>query len=197
MVANTGAYGTHPLTVQSNTGSKTLPIYPCANIRFEAEIVYTNLPPAGAFRGYGGPQGFFALESHIDEVAKQLGMHALELRRKNWLKEGDENPLARSHGAGKEGYAQIIESCGLPQCLQIVEEKLNWKEKRGKSGSGRFRRGVGISLAMHGTAIPGLDMAGASIKLNDDGSFNVLVGATDIGTGSDTVIAQIAAEVLG
>ncbi len=197
VLANTGAYGTHSMTVQSNTGSKTLPIYPCPNIRFVAEVVYTNLPPAGAFRGYGVPQGFFALESHIDEIAKQLGMDALEFRRKNWLKEGDENPLAEALGEGKEGFAQIIESCGLPQCLQIVEEKLNWREKRGKGGSGRFRRGVGVSLAMHGTAIPGLDMGGASIKLNDDGSFNILVGATDIGTGSDTVLAQIAAEVLG
>lgn len=197
VLANTGAYGTHSMTVQSNTGSKTLPIYPCPNIRFVAEVVYTNLPPAGAFRGYGVPQGFFALESHIDEIAKQLGMDALELRRKNWLKEGDENPLAKALGEGKEGYAQIIESCGLPQCLQIVEEKLHWREKRGKGGNGRFRRGVGVALAMHGTAIPGLDMGGASIKLNDDGSFNVLVGATDIGTGSDTVLAQIAAEVLG
>src|SRR5438477_2649528 len=196
LLANTGAYGTHALTVQSNTGSKTLPLYPCPNIRFVAEVVYTNLPPAGAFRGYGVPQGFFALESHIDEIARQLGIDALELRRKNWLKEGDENPLAKALGERKEGYGQIIESCGLPQCLQIVEEKLNWKEKRGQGGTGRFRRGVGVSLAMHGTAIPGLDMGGASIKLNDDGSFNVLVGATDIGTGSDTVIAQIAAEVL-
>ncbi len=197
VLANTGAYGTHALTVQSNTGSKSLPLYPCPNIRFEANIVYTNLPPAGAFRGYGVPQGFFALESHIDEIAKQLGMDALEFRRKNWLKEGDENPLAKALGEGKEGYSQIIESCGLPQCLQIVEDKLGWKEKRGKGGTGRIRRGVGIALAMHGTAIPGLDMGAASIKLNDDGSFNVLVGATDIGTGSDTVIAQIAAEVLG
>ncbi len=197
VLANTGAYGTHSMTVQSNTGSKPLPIYPCPNIRFEAVVVYTNLPPAGAFRGYGVPQGFFALESHIDEVAKQLGMDALELRRKNWIKEGDENPLAQALGEGKEGYAQVIESCGLPQCLDIVEEKLNWKEKRGKPGTGRYRRGVGVSLAMHGTAIAGLDMGGASIKLNDDGSFNLLVGATDIGTGSDTVIAQIVAEVLG
>lgn len=197
LLANTGAYGTHSLTVQSNTGSKSLPIYPCPNIRFNAEVVYTNLPPPGAFRGYGVPQGFFALESHMDEIAKQLGMDALELRRKNWIKVGDENPLAKALGEGKEGYTQIIESCGLPQCLQIVEEKLDWKEKRGKGGNGRFRRGVGVALAMHGTAIPGLDMGGASIKLNDDGSFNVLVGATDIGTGSDTVIAQIAAEVLG
>ncbi len=197
VLANTGAYGTHSLTVQSNTGSKPLPIYPCPNIRFEANVVYTNTPPPGAFRGYGVPQGFFALESHIDEIAKRLGMDALEFRRKNWIKEGDENPLARALGEGKEGYAQIIESCGLPQCLQIVEERLNWKEKRGKGGTGRFRRGVGVSLAMHGTAIAGLDMGGASLKLNDDGSFNLLVGATDIGTGSDTVLAQIAAEVLG
>jgi putative selenate reductase molybdopterin-binding subunit len=197
LIANTGAYGTHSLTVQSNTGSKTLPIYPCPNIRFMAEVAYTNMPPAGAFRGYGVPQGFFALESHIDEVAKQLGMDALELRRKNWIKEGDENPLAQALGEGKEGYTQIIQSCGLPQCLQIVEEKLDWQAKRGKPGTGRFRKGVGVSLAMHGTAIPGLDMGAASIKLNDDGSFNILVGATDIGTGSDTVIAQIAAEVLG
>src|SRR6266849_6241761 len=157
LLANTGAYGTHALTVQSNTGSKTLPLYPCPNIRFEAEVVYTNLPPAGAFRGYGVPQGFFALESHIDEIARQLGMDALQLRRKNWLREGDENPLAKALGEGKEGYGQIIESCGLPQCLQIVEEKLDWEEKRGKPGTGRFRRGVGVSLAMHGTAIPGLD----------------------------------------
>src|SRR6266849_4665993 len=194
---NIAAYGTHSLTVQSNTGSKTLPIYPCPNIRFMADVVYTNLPPPGAFRGYGVPQGFFALESHMDEIARQLGMDALELRRKNWIKEGDENPLAKALGEGKEGLAQVIQSCGLPQCLQIVEEKLEWKEKRGKRGNGRFRRGVGVALAMHGTAIPGLDMGGASIKLNDDGAFNVLVGATDIGTGSDTVIAQIAAEVLG
>jgi len=197
LLANTGAYGTHSMTVQSNTGSKTLPLYPCPNIRFEAEVVYTNLPPAGAFRGYGVPQGCFALECHIDEVAKQLGMDALEFRRKNWIKEGDENPLAKALGEGKEGYDQVIQSCGLPQCLQIVEERLSWKEKRGKGGTGRYRRGVGAAIAMHGTAIAGLDMAGASIKLNDDGSFNLLVGATDIGTGSDTVIAQIAAEVLG
>src|SRR6266516_4635869 len=197
VLANTGAYGTHSLTVQSNTGSKPLPIYPCQNIRFEAEVVYTNLPPPGAFRGYGVPQGFFALESHMDEVAKRIGMDALEFRRKNWIKVGDENPLAKALGEGKEGYTQIIESCGLPECLRIVEERLGWKEKRGKGVTGRFKRGVGVALAMHGTAIPGLDMGGASIKLNDDGSFNVLVGATDIGTGSDTVIAQIAAEVLG
>src|SRR5258708_27068282 len=152
LLDNTVAYGTHSLTVQSNTGSKTLPMYPCPNIRFVAEVVYTNLPPPGAFRGYGVPQGFFALESHIDEIAKQLGMDALELRRKNWIQEGEENPLAKVLGEGKEGYTQIIESCGLPQCLQIFEEKLGWKEKRGKGGTGRFPRGVGGSPAIHARA---------------------------------------------
>src|SRR5205085_11896526 len=119
---------------------------------FAAEVVYTNLPPPGAFRGYGVPQGIFALESHIDEVAKALGMDALELRRKNWIKQGQENPLAKALGEGKEGYGQIIESCGLPQCLQIVEEKLNWEEKRGRGGTGRFRRGGGVCRAIRATA---------------------------------------------
>jgi putative selenate reductase molybdopterin-binding subunit len=197
LLANTGAYGTHAMTVQSNTGAGVLPIYPCPNLRFEAHVVYTNLPPAGAFRGYGLPQGFFALESHIDEIARQLGMDALEIRRKNWIKMGDKILLARERGESKEGHDQVIRSCGLPECLRIVEEKVQWKEKRGKSGTARFRRGVGVALAMHGTVRAGLDMAGASLKLNDDGSFNLLVGATDSGTGSDTEIAQIVAEVLG
>src|SRR5947199_7989672 len=121
----------------------------------------------------------------MDEIANQIGMDALEFQRKNWIKVEDENPLAKALGEGKEGYTQIIESCGLPECLHIVEERLGWKEKRGKGVTGRFKRGVGVALAMHGTAIPGLDMGGASIKLNGDVSFNVLVGATDIGTGSD------------
>ena len=132
VLANTGAYGTHALTVQSNTGSKPLPIYPCQNIRFEAEVVYTNLPPPGAFRGYGVPQGFFALESHMDEVARQLGMDALEFRRKNWIKVGDENPLAKALGEGKEGYTQIIESCGLPECLRHSRGKIRLERKTRK-----------------------------------------------------------------
>ncbi len=194
VLANTGAYGMHALSASRNTGLQTLPLYPCPNLRFEAQVVYTNQPPAGAFRGYGAPQGFFALESHFDEIARQLGMDALELRRKNWLKVGDKLPLAHELGAGKE---QVIKSCGLPQCLQIVEEKVQWMEKRGKGGTGRFRRGVGVALAMHGPAVPGQDMAGASLKLNEDGSFNLLVGTVDSGTGSDTLLAQIVAEVLG
>ncbi|HEY7126910.1 MAG TPA: molybdopterin cofactor-binding domain-containing protein [Ktedonobacterales bacterium] len=197
VLANTGAYGTHALTVQSNTGSKSLPLYRSPNIRFIADVVYTNLPPPGAFRGYGVPQGIFALESHIDEVAKALGMDAIAFRQKNWIREGDENPLSVALGEGKEGLVQVIQSCGLPQCIERGKAAIVWDAKRGKPGEGRVRRGVGVAIAMHGTAIAGLDMGAASIKMNDDGSFNVLVGATDLGTGSDTVLAQIGAEVLG
>ncbi|MHB1638397.1 MAG: molybdopterin-dependent oxidoreductase [Candidatus Dormibacteria bacterium] len=197
VLANTGAYGTHAVTVQSNTGSKTLPIYRVANVRFVADVAYTNLPPAGAFRGYGAPQGFFALESHMDEVARRLGMDPLALRLQNCVREGDENILAVALGEGKEGLPQIIESCGLAACIAKGAAAIGWDREPKAQDPGPIRRGVGMAIAMHGTAIAGLDMGAASIKLNDDGSFNVLVGATDLGTGSDTVLAQIAAEVLG
>ncbi len=197
---NTGANGTHALDIQRSTGLQTLPLYPCPNIRFVSQAVYTNLPPAGSAHGYGMPQGFFALESQMDEVAKRLGMDALELRRKNWLVAGDKNLLAQAlndTNESKEHHNQVIKSCGLPQCLRMVAEKLDWKEKRGRDHTGRFRRGVGVALAMHGTAPLSTDMSAASIKLNEDGSFNVLVGAVDGGAGTDTMLAQIAAEVLG
>lgn len=197
LLANTGAYGGHSLTVQSNTGSKSLPLYRSPNVRFVADVVYTNLPVAGAFRGYGAPQGFFALESQMDEVAHALGMDPLEFRRRNWLRAGDDNPLSVALGEGREGFPQHIVTCGLPECVTRGAAAIEWDKKRGQHERGPTKRGVGVALSMHGSAIPGLDMGAASIKLNDDGSFNVLVGATDLGTGSDTILAQIAAEVLG
>ncbi|MGE5675237.1 MAG: molybdopterin-dependent oxidoreductase [Mycobacterium leprae] len=200
LVANTGAYGSHALTVQTNTGSKSLPLYRCPNIRFKAVVAYTNLPPAGAFRGYGGPQGYFALESHMDEVARAIGMDPLEFRLKNCLRAGDENPLARALGEGREGFEQKIVSCGLPECAAFGRTAIRWDSRHNEkaaSAAGTRRQGYGVAFAMHGTAIPGLDMGAASLKLNDDGTVNLLVGATDLGTGSDTVLAQIVAEVLG
>ncbi|HWI62688.1 MAG TPA: molybdopterin cofactor-binding domain-containing protein [Symbiobacteriaceae bacterium] len=196
VVANTGGYGSHALTVQSNTGSKAMALYKCPNIRFDCQTAYTNLPPAGAFRGYGGPQGFFAVECHLDEVANALKMDPLEFRLKNCLKAGDVNPLAEALGEGREGFEQRIVSCGLPQASEFGRQQIGWDDFRMPSGLQK-RRGVGVAFAMHGTAIPGLDMGAASIKMNDDGTFNLLVGATDLGTGSDTILAQLAAEVLG
>ena len=199
VIENTGAYGTHALTVMSVTGNRALSLYRCPNVRYEARAVYTNLAVAGAFRGYGCPQGFFALESHVDEVAASLGEDPLEFRRRNHVQEGDDQPIAEVLGEGKEGFKQIIRSCGLPQAIQLGAKAIGWKDraKKKRVGNGPLRRGVGMAIVCQASGIPGVDMGAASIKMNEDGSFNLLMGATDIGTGSDTMFCQIAAESLG
>jgi putative selenate reductase molybdopterin-binding subunit len=205
IVANTGAYGTHGLTVQTVTGLRGLSSYNCEHRRFDCQVVYTNLPVPGAYRGYGGPQALFSLESLMDEIAKALRIDPIELRRKNWVQAGDPLPIAPLLGEGEKETvisAPIILSCGLNECFEQGMEAIGWDRKlepgwRTVPGKPHLRRGLGAAMCMHGTAIPGLDMGAASIKINDDGSFNVLVGATDLGTGSDTALAQIAAEVLG
>jgi putative selenate reductase molybdopterin-binding subunit len=198
VVANTGAYGSHGLTVPSNTGSKTMPLYRSRNIRYTADVAYTNLPVAGAFRGYGAPQGYFALESLMDEIAHALGMDPLELRRKNLIGKGDTDPIAKKLGEGKEGFERVVRTCGMDDCIKLASEAVEGSASRGPTTPyGRKKRAVGFAICMHGTGIPGDDMAAATIKVNEDGSFNLLVGATDLGTGSDTVLGQMAAEVLG
>ncbi len=205
VVANTGAYGTHGLTVQTVTGLRGLSSYNCKNRLFDCTVAYTNLPVPGAYRGYGGPQALFSLESHMDEIAFALGLDPIDFRRKNWVQAGDPMPIAPLLGEGeKETVAEVprIESCGLNECFEQGMQAIEWDRKHQTGwhevpGKPHLRRGLGAAMCMHGTAIPGLDMGGASIKINDDGSFNLLVGATDLGTGSDTVLAQIAAEVLG
>jgi putative selenate reductase molybdopterin-binding subunit len=201
VLENTGAYGTHALTVMSVTGNRALSLYRCPNLRYEARAVYTNLAVAGAFRGYGCPQGFFALESHVDEVAQALGEDPLEFRRRNHVREGDDQPIAEVLGEGKEGFRQVIRSCGLPQAIEQGARAIRWAEKRtaegaGRSAGGHLRRGVGMAIVMQASGIPGVDMGAASLKMNEDASFNLLMGATDIGTGSDTMFCQIAAEAL-
>jgi putative selenate reductase molybdopterin-binding subunit len=197
VLENSGAYGTHALTVMSVTGSRALSLYRCPNLRYEARAVYTNLAVGGAFRGYGSPQGFFALESHVDEVALELGEDPLELRRRNHVREGDATPIAEVLGEGKEGYPQIVRSSSLPRAIELGAEAIGWREKRARpAGQGPRRRGVGMAIVMQASGIPGVDMGAASLKMNEDASFNLLVGATDIGTGSDTMFCQMAAEVL-
>ncbi len=195
---NTGAYGSHALTVVCNCGAKTLPLYRCPNIGFDADSVYTNLPVAGAYRGYGGTQAAFALEVVMDDAAAKLGLDPIELRRKLHIQAGEGSPVFRALGEGKEGVEQKIGSCKLPDCLNRGAAAIGWTEKRAAPrASGRYRRGVGMAALMQGSSIPEIDMGAASLKMNEDGSFNLLCGATDLGTGSDTVLAQIAAEALG
>ncbi|MBX3084997.1 MAG: molybdopterin-dependent oxidoreductase [Anaerolineae bacterium] len=197
IIGNTGAYGTHGLTVQTVSGLRGLSTYNVPYKKFECHVAYTNLPTPGAYRGYGAPQALYALEIHMEQIAEKLALDVLEFKRKNWVKVGDPLNMAVALGEGKEGFPQTVLTSGLAECVDLGAEAIGWHEKRGKRGDGKRKRGVGMAVCMHGTAIAGLDMGAASIKINDDGSFNVLVGATDLGTGSDTVLGQIAAETLG
>jgi putative selenate reductase molybdopterin-binding subunit len=212
VLSDTGAYGCHALTVTGNTGHKSMALYvgdgeyrKAPNIRFHADIVYTNTPPAGAFRGYGVPQGYWAVERHMEKIARAMGFDPLEFRLKNAIRPGEYHPFSTAWNEGREPRPEIIHTVGLEQCVQQGKAAIAWDDKFGnktwhenkKSGNSYAKKGIGAALVMQGTAIPYLDMGGASIKMNDDGSFNLLVGATDLGTGSDTVLAQMAAEVLG
>ncbi len=197
LIGNTGAYGTHGLTVQMVAGFRALTTYNAPYSRFLCDVVYTNIPTPGAYRGYGAPQGLFALEIHMEEIAEALGMDVVEFKRRNWIRVGDSMVMAKALGEGREGFEQIVHTSALEQAVEIGLRAMQWDEKRGKPGDGPVKRGLGLAIAMHGSGIAGLDMGAASIKINDDGSFNLMVGATDLGTGSDTVLAQIAAEALG
>jgi putative selenate reductase molybdopterin-binding subunit len=210
ILSDTGAYGGHALTVTGNTGHKSMALYVgdgnyrrSPNIRFHADIVYTNTPPSGAFRGYGVPQGFWAVERHMEKVSRTLGMDPVAFRLKNALRAGELHPFSTAWSEGREPQPETINTCGLEDCVRQGAAAIGWSEKHGDPrwhsvpGKPHLRRGIGVAMVMQGTAISHLDMGGASIKINDDGSFNLLVGATDLGTGSDTVLAQQAAEVLG
>jgi putative selenate reductase molybdopterin-binding subunit len=205
VIGNTGAYATHGLTVQTVTGLRGLSTYKSPNMKFDCYVVYTNIPVPGAYRGYGAPQALFALENFMDDIAHQMGLDTVEFRQLNYVRVGDPLPIAPLLGEGEaENVTNVphILSSGLDECVAQGMAAIDWERCydenwRVDPQRPHIRRGLGMAICMHGTAIPGLDMGGASIKINDDGSFNVLVGATDLGTGSDTVLAQIAAEVLG
>ena len=212
-LSDTGAYGCHALTVTGNTGHKSMALYvgdgeyrKAPNIRFYADVVYTNTPPAGAFRGYGVPQGYWPLDRHMEKIARAMNFDPIEFRLKNAIHAGEYHPFSTAWNEGREPRPEIIQTVGLEQCVAQGKAAIGWDSKYGNEEwhknltpgtSHRKRKGIGVATVMQGTAIPYLDMGGASIKMNDDGSFNLLVGATDLGTGSDTVLAQMAAEVLG
>jgi putative selenate reductase molybdopterin-binding subunit len=180
-------------------GFKGLTLYNPPNARFICDVVYTNKPPTGAFRGYGAMQCQYGIEVLMEEIADQLGLDVVAFKQSNWLQLGEPMHLAKPLGEGREGFEQCLESSGLTECVKVGLAATDFYSKRekNKKQTGRIRHGSGIAVVMHGSGIAGLDMGAATIKMNDDGSFNLLVGAADLGTGSDTILAQIAAEVLG
>jgi putative selenate reductase molybdopterin-binding subunit len=209
-LSDTGANGCHALTVTGNTGHKAMALYvgdgvyrKSPNIRFHADVVYTNHPPAGAFRGYGVPQGFWPVERHMERIARFLKMDPIDFRMKNAVRAGELHPFSSAWSEGRAPRPEIIQTSGLEECVRQGKAAIGWDQKYGNAawhevpGSPDLRRGIGIATVMQGTAIPYLDMGGASLKMNDDGSFNFLIGATDLGTGSDTILSQMVAEVLG
>jgi putative selenate reductase molybdopterin-binding subunit len=205
VLTDTGAYGNHALTVTGNTGHKAMSLYNAPNIRFHADIVYTNQPTSGAYRGYGVPQGFWAVESHMEHICREMGWDPVEFRLKNAVKEGDEHPMSKVWSEGREPTPEVIQTCGLSEAVKRGADRFGWRQNKSQGshdyhlipGEPHLRKGQGVAVVMQGTAIPYLDMGAASLKMNEDGSFNLLIGATDLGTGSDTVLAQMVAEVLG
>ncbi len=199
VLSNTGAYGEHALTVFMVGGSKTLPLYNKVKaVRFGGKVVYTNTRSAGAFRGYGAIQGNFALESMIDDLASALKMDPVQLRILNMVKEGESSEVYRVMGEGREGVDMIFESCKLDYCVARGCELIGWdKEPLAREVAPGKIRAKGMAIAMQGSGIPLVDMGSASMELQDGGCFKLRIGATDLGTGSDTILAQIAAEALG
>lgn len=199
MVADTGAYGTHGLTVNMVGGFRGLTLYNPPNSRFLCDVVYTNKPPSGAFRGYGSTQCLYAMDVMVGEIASQLGLDEVEFKRANWIKKGDEMVLSSVLGEGKPGSKQVLVTSALDECVNIGLQATDFVAKRKEyaSQTGKLRRGIGLAVVIHGSGVADQDMASATIKMNEDGSFNLQVGASDLGTGADTVLGQIAAEELG
>ena len=188
-LSNAGAYGYHGTTTVTLVGGKTLPIYNhAAASRFAYDVVYTNTTPGGAYRGYGATQGCFAVESAINELADELGMDPCELRLKNLVKPGETLwQLGQEH----------LNSCRLDECLERAMDMVGWKGRPLSEDLGDRVRGIGVALTMQGSGISNLDIANVDIRLEDDGFFVLSIGATDVGTGADTILAQMAAEALG
>ena len=189
-LSNTGAYGEHGPTTVGLSGHKSIALYRHTEAyRFAYDVVYTNMQAAGAYRGYGATQGIFAVESAADELAHKMGMDPVKFRELNMPMEGEALP----------GYPDvpINGSCTMDKCLARAKEMIGWDEKYPfrDMGNGKVR-GVGIAMAMQGSSIAGIDVGGADIKLNEDGSYTLALGCSDMGTGCDTILAQMAADCL-
>ncbi|MBO8159494.1 MAG: molybdopterin-dependent oxidoreductase [Thermosyntropha sp.] len=198
-LSNTGAYGEHAETTLGAAGKKVLPLYNKAEaVRYQGTAVYTNMVPGGALRGFGVTQGTYALESAVNELAAELGMDPTVVREINMIKKDETTPLLNITTKGWGTEPMYMDSCMLEYCVKRGKELIKWDEKYPRRQISPTKvRGLGMAIAQQGSGLPNIDMAAATIKLNEDGFFNLLIGATDLGTGADTVMAQIAAETLG
>ncbi len=196
ILSNSGAYGTHGMTVAGVAGTKAMPLYPrVPNVRFEGTVVHTNLPMGAAMRGYGAPQGHFAVESHIDEAARQIGMDPIEFRKKNAVREGDVDRIS-SILDDDDLHARHIRSCGIRECIERGAEAIGLEDLE-QPAEKHLHRAIGLALCAQGSGVAGRELGAAQIKMNEDGSFHLQVGGVDTGSGNDTMFTQVAAEVLG
>ena len=189
-LSNTGAYGEHGPTTIGLVGHKSIPLYSgkYEAFRFVANTVYSNHPSAGAYRGYGATQGVFAMENTVNLMAHKLGIDPVKIREHNMLHEGDIMTAYNNETAN---------ACALDQCMARCKEMMDWDSKfPAKTLPNGHIRSVGVAMAMQGSCISFVDEANVTIKMNDDGFYSLLVGSTDMGTGSDTILAQMAADVL-
>ena len=189
-LSNSGAYGEHGPTTVGLSGHKSIPLYTGSleAFRFVYDVVYTNLQAAGAYRGYGATQGVFAVESMVNELAGKLGMDPVQLRLQNMVREGMVMPAY---------YGETATACALDRCLERCAELFGWKERFPvrKLPNGHLRS-TGVAMCMQGSGISGVDVGSATVRLGDEGFFTLSIGAADMGTGCDTILAQIAAECL-
>ena len=189
-LSNTGAYGEHGPTTVDLSGTKSISLYrELSAFRFRSEVVYTNILSAGAYRGYGATQGIFAVESAVNELAHKMNMDPIKLRELNMVREGDRMT---------NYYGQTTNSCALDRCVARVKEMIDWDAKYPFVKTGPHTvRAVGMALAMQSSGINNCDVGSVQIKLNDDGFYTLMIGCSDMGTGCDTILAQMAADGLG
>ena len=189
-LSNSGAYGEHGPTTVGLSGHKSIPLYTggLEAFRFGYDVVYTNTMAAGAYRGYGATQGIFALETSVNELAEKLGIDPTIIREKNMLREGMKMPAY---------YGETANACALDKCMARCKELFHWDEKYPVRDMGNGKvRAAGVAMAMQGSCISNVDVGSATVKLADDGSFNLIIGAADMGTGCDTILAQMVAECM-
>ena len=188
-LSNAGAYGEHGPTTVGLSGTKTISLYGKLKAsRFATNVVYTNTMGAGAYRGYGATQGFFAVESAVNELAAQLKMDPCEIRLLNMVEQGQKFAMY---------YGETCTSNTLKQCMETAKTMMDWDNKYpARMLDNGHIRSVGVAMAMQGSGISGVDIGSVELRLNDDGFYTLLLGCTDMGTGCDTILTQMAAECL-